>query len=731
MIRKLLICSFLQLIIILNAYGQQQDYKVLYDAIKNMKDYEAFQTLFNYQAATTSKSYANANGYYQLGLISQKMMRQYDPFLQSDNVAQCISNAKTYLSLAKYYFNDKEAKKNGEYYQATTGPKTYENIKKDIDSRSADVLEYKKYFDQNQGYLTQGIYRYNACIETFGKINAQNSRLNDLYFLADNELKQNLKNLQINFDSTLYYLEKLKHSLEEYSMNDYKISYSLAPVPVYRLHGLTSSNFIAKNVTLWDFRSWVDSFNVLLNTDVAFLYQKAEETHKENLDYINKLLRSDKTDIAPDYTINPLIINKIYKYDYNSVVAPLLVYQEEKIRFLYHNADNTIDHKINSSNDFAKSTGYYYSLIEKKQTVDSALSLTASKAIPEAVKKYDGFFKKNYKNFDGFQSYLKNESAANDLILHTALDTYKNNVLKPVVTGINIEKTIPYKDDVIYTDIVTPDKIAETGYFIHAKSVTSDKKVFVTGSYSNKSETLAFAALLTDANNVEWLKTFDKKKVGKHHGVLAGYSDNGFYVVVSADNISANNNKEIINHFYLLDVSGNVKKDAELPSNGIPRKLIYDDISETFLIAYKGNSYSSYNVSNDMLLLQIYNSVNTSVVWSSSLQFTGYLSNVIRTNNRLYVYGAYSEIKDAAGKTVATDNNKVNLFAYTLDATGKWLSLKTFDTPFSCYPLLVSKISNEYVDVISAKDKPELSDAKNSSYYLIISSDNKVYYKSE
>jgi hypothetical protein len=713
----------LQLIIILNAYGQQ-DYKALYETIKNMKDYEAFQTLFNYQAATTSKSYANANGYYQLGLLSQKMMRQYDPFLQSRNVAQCISNAKTYLSLAQYYLNEKEAKKNGDYYQAATGPKTYENIKKDIDERTADVMEYKRYFDQNQEYLTLGIYKYNACIETFGKINAQNSRLNDLYFLADNGLIRNLKNLQINFDSTLYYLEKLKHSLEEYSMGDYKISYSLAPVPVYRLHGLTSSNFIAKNVTLWDFKSWVDSFNALLSTDVDFLYRKAEEVHSENLGYIDKLSRSDKTDGASDYKINPLIINKIYKYDYNAVVAPLLIYQEEKIRFLYHNADNTIDTKINSENDFAKSTGYYYSLIEKKQTADSALSFTSSKAIPEAVKKYNSFFEKNYKNYDGFRSYLKNESTANNLILHTALDTYKNNVLRPVVAGINIEKTIPYKDDVIYTDIVTPDKIAETGYLIHSKSVTPDKKVFVTGSYIGDSGILAFAALLTDSNKVEWLKTFGKKE-DQNHGGLAGRYDNGFSIVVSV-----NNNKQISNYFYLLDAAGNVKKNVELLSTAVPRKLIYDDINETYLIAFKGNSYSPYDVSNDMLHLYLLDRGLTNV-WNNSLQFTGYLSNVIRTNNLLYVYGAYSEIKDAAGKTTATDNDKMNIFVYTADAAGSWLSLQTFDTPFSCYPLLVSKISNEYVDIISVKERPELTDKKNSAYYLIVSSDNKLYYKSE
>jgi hypothetical protein len=706
-------------LIILNAYGQQ-DYKVIYEAIKNMKDYEAFQTLFNYQAATTSKDYANANGYYQLGLISQKMMRQYDPFLQSENVAQCVLNAKTYLSLANHYLDAKEAKRNKDYYQTVPEPRALADIKKDIETRAADVLEYKKYFEQNREYLINGIYKYNACIETFGKINAQNSRLNDLYFLADGELKKNLKDLQNNFDSTLHYLDKLKHSLEEYSMGDYKINYSLLPVPVYRLHGLTSSNFIAKNVTLWDFKSWVDSFNIVLNADVAFLYQKAEEVHKENLSRIDKLSRQDKTDISPDYAINPLIINKIYKYDFNSVVAPLLIYQEEKIKFLFHNADNVIDTKLNSPNNYAKSNIYYYDLIAKKHVADSALSLTSSKADPEVVKKYDAFFEKNYKNFAGFQSYLKNESTANNLIVQSSLDTYKNNVLKPVSVGV-----IQYNDAGLYTTIVSADKkTGETGYFIHAKSVTSDKKVFVTGSYVNNAETQAFVALLSDSEHVEWLKTFDKKD-GKNHGILIDHSDNNLAVVVSVDN-----NNEIGNYLYLMDVNGNEKKNIKLPSTAVPRKLIYDDINETFFVAFKGNSYSPYDSSDDVLHLYLLD-LSLATLWNSTLQFTGYLSNVIRTNNQLYIYGAYSEIKDADGKVFATDNNKINLFACTIDASAKQVSLKTFDAPFSYYPLLVSKISNEYVDVISAKNKPELNNEKNSSYYLIISSDNKVYYKSE
>jgi hypothetical protein len=254
--------------------------------------------------------------------------------------------------------------------------------------------------------------------------------------------------------------------------------------------------------------------------------------------------------------------------------------------------------------------------------------------------------------------------------------------------------------------------------------VTSDKKVFVVGSYAANSETQAFVALLSDSENIEWLKTFDKKE-GKSHGILIDHSDNYLAVVISVDN-----ENDVNNYLYLLDVNGNEKKNIKLASNAVPRKLIYDDINETFFIAFKGNLYSPYDVSDDALQLYSLNSSLTPV-WNSSLQFTGYLSNVIRTNNQLYIYGAYSELKDAAGKVYTTDNKKINLFAYTIDALANQVSLKTFDAPFSYYPLIVSKISNEYIDVINVKNKIEANNDKRSSYYLIISSSNEVYYKSE
>ena len=711
MIRKILICTIVQLAVL--NLSAQRDYKDLYENLKNMKDYEAFQTLFDYQAATTTKDYANVNGYYQLGLISQKMMRQYDPFLQAGNVAQCISNAKTYFSITLHYFTEKEAKKNGKYYQEVTSP-TYENIKKDIETRVADVEEYEKHFVQNITSLTAGITKYNVCLETFGKINAQNSRLNDLYFLVDEGLKTNLKDLKTNFDSTLYCLDELKQSLEKYPMGNYKIDYSLLPVPVYRLHGLTSSNFIAKNATLWNFNSWIDAFNAALNTDVDFLYKKADETNKINAKYLDKLANFDKSDVPPDYAINPLIVNKIYKYDFNSVVAPLLQYQANKVRFAYQVADNVVDKNLSSTNDFAKSNSYYFDLTANKKTVDSMLKLTAGKAVPEAVKKYKAFFDSNYKGFDGFQSYLKKEADDNNRILRKAMDAYMKNVKE--FAAATPAANLQYKNEAFHANVVLPEKASAQGYYVHSKSVLANKKVFVSGSYIDaKSATLAFAALLNEQGEIEWLKVLDKKE-GKNYGLLTGFSDKGFVVVASAEN-----NRLIANYLYLLNEKGEVVKNLELAPPSVPRKLIFDNIDETLLIAFKGDALAPQAVSNDVMQVIMLKSDLTEA-WSYSLQFSGYLSNVIKTNNRFYFYGACSEIKAADGKTTATRNRKINAFVDVLDANGGKIALKIFNADFAYTPLLVTKINNEYVDIISATESGQ-------SYYSIISSNNEISYE--
>ncbi|MDR0559872.1 MAG: hypothetical protein LBG92_06850 [Prevotellaceae bacterium] len=713
MLRKIIICLFAQAMV-LGVAGQRNNYKELYESLKIMKDYEAFQALFAYQSATTSKDFVNVNGYYQMGVIAQKMMRQYDPFLQANNVSQCIFDSKTYLSLAGHYLTEKEAKNNAKYYQSVEGGASYDNIKKDIEKRIADITEYEKYFTQNQHYLMQGTLKYNACISFFALINSQNSRLNDLYFLANSELLQNLDALQINFDSTLYYIDKLKASLETYQMNDYKINHSLLPVETYRLHGITAANLIAKEVKLWDFSSWIKGFRAVLDSDVAFLYKQADEVYKTNSDYIAKLKSADKATVTAtaNYAVSPLIINKINKYDFNAAVSPLLKYQEEKIHFLNHVDNNERNLNYSTANSLTPSVSYYFELSAKKRQTDSALSICVSTATQDAIKKYDNFFTSNFKNFEGYKTSLTKEATDNDAIMHTAIDNYKNIAWN-------------FKNEPLSLNVGTADK-KDGSYIIH--DITSvGKKALVTGSFidsQDKSQS-AFVATLNEAGETEWVKVLDLQN-SKMRGVLIAAADNGFAAVISAET----GNGELQNNIYLFDSNGNTKKNAKLSATAVPRKLLYDDIAETWLVAFKGTSFNPCAVSSDALQTQLLRADLTQI-WSNRIDFTGYLANIVKINDLYYIYGAYNSLLNTvSNEKMSTGNDGFNAFVCHISTNGATKTFKTFAESFSYYPLYVNKISNEYVDMVSVKASSDGSiNRDNSACYMILTEGNEVYYR--
>jgi hypothetical protein len=673
-----------------------------------MKDPEAFQVLFRHQATTTSRSFVNVNGYYVLGVLSQRMMRSYDPFLRAGNVSQCISNATLYFSLAKHYLTEAEVKKNTQFYEPIVPNATFEAVKQDIEARQKDVEEFKHYFTQNSRYLNTGIRNYNACIEFFGRINQQNSRLYDLYFLADNALINNLNELEHNFNTTIANLDSLKASLEKYDMGGYHISYVLEPVQVYRLHGLTPSNFLAARAQIWDYAAWVNAFRQMLNTDVAFLYQQADAIHDTASLYINRLARQDRNGVPAEYTVNPLIINKIYRYDYNTVVAPLLKYREWKVRFLYQIASNEWDNSLFAVNEFAPSNAYYFDLITKKMTADSMLAFTRRNTKPAAIAKYRDFFNTHYEGYSGFSRYLEEERTSNDATLHTTLDAYKDAVVL-ARHNTSVRNSLIYNDLPLYTDIVLPDDNFGAGYYIHHKTVLPNGKVLATGTHVTKERARkAFVSVINNSPAAEWVQILGGDAETGLLAVAAGID----YVVITH---SGGDGDDAANHLYQLDFKGAVKKQVALSASSIPRQCIYNDIGQEYVLSFNGVDIQSVQTaSHDNITLLTLNA-EFAEVWKTALPLAGgYFVNTIRTNDRFYVYSA--TLRD--GKMLAQVN--------VVNANGDKAEQQVFDVGFSYYPLHVSKINNEYADMIAVKDSPDGTE----SFYMIVTSSNKSVFVS-
>jgi hypothetical protein len=727
--RKIIMFSIALLIAHTSIAQKNYNYNDLYKSLAAMSDFEAYRVLFQYLQATTSKDYANSNAYYQLGAYMQKFMRDSDPFFDTESMQDYIRQANLYFSLSKRSLTEKDFKQYIQFYPSIKpkGDKlTMNDVIRDIDERLTDVNEYKSNVDKSLLYLYRSVNCYNNCITTFGDINQENNRLNDLYFLVDDKMHDKLNRLNADFDSTLYYLNKLKTSLESYPLGGYKINYSLQQIPVYRLYGLNSSDFLSKSVSLWDYRSWVQSFHQILNTDVAFLYSSAQEVNGTNTGYIKSLLEMNRRGIVSDYRINPLIVNKMLKYDFNSATAALLSYQEAKVNYLYSIADNKAGEDISSFDRFTKSPDAFMNTVRQKQKTDELLTDAKTKATPETTRKYAKFFESNYGGYKGYETHLNSEAGQNEQVMHNALNEYKNSALKSHIHTGN-EKAITYNGKPLYFQSNTPASISGDGYYIHSKSLLSDKSMLVAGTYAADRQRTAFAAMIDSSATIKWLKEFRQANANSH-AMLTALLNDGFAVVVSS---AAND--AVKNRMLLLDAAGNTKTSKDLPVSAVPQRMIYDDIAQYYVLAFKGSSFTPYSANSSELQICMLNA-KLETVWNKSLTFEGYLSNVIKTDDNFYIYGAYSKLTDENGKQYNTEANRMNMFVYPISAGGSWLGVSTFDAPFSYYPLYVSKINNEYVDIIAVKDAQadKLVEEKSTAgvpYYMIIQSNRNLYYQ--
>ncbi len=199
--------------------------------------------------------------------------------------------------------------------------------------------------------------------------------------------------------------------------------------------------------------------------------------------------------------------------------------------------------------------------------------------------------------------------------------------------------------------------------------------------------------------------------------------------------ITEKTNKGIKNYLIALDIDGNIKSSKDINVPGVIRTLLYDDINQTLLIASKGTEFWPYTADSDSLRI-LMTDLSFKRKWQKECWFDGYLSNILKINDQLYIYGSYNKLKGNDSTSYVLGENIYNCFLNVIDADGNWTLTKVFKTDSSYYPLKTLKINSDYVEIISVKDiKPDIPVITNNSFmdskpfYLITTSKGGVFFQ--
>jgi len=702
-----------------------QKYKDVYESIKNLSDDDAYQQLREY---STIKNNSHSASLYKMALILERRIEKYDPFLQERPVNQNIYNAELYLSLAKLNFDEKVARQDGRYFDdvVPANPKkdpNYQEINDAIDGHIKKIKAFKNVFVENRNNLYSAATKYNECIRIYNEINKKNSKLKDLYFLVDDNFEKQLNALKINFDSTLYYLDKLKKSLKARPMHNYTFEYHLNPIVIYRMHGLTPANFLAPTIELWDFDLWIKTFNDVYSNEITYLYKSIDEAETQNCKYVSALEKKQIDNVPENYHVSPYLINKIYKYDYESLANSLLLYQESQIRYMYQLESYRSDTSLFAMGVNYPAMNHFTKALEYRRATDSLLVSFNDNISAEGIKKYSNIFEKKYKGEKELKEYTKNEQVFNNKTFETAVNNFADRLLAMGSWQSGNSQKLKYNGDMLYAQIVPSEKFHDKGYFVHCKQVTDKNNILVGGTYVDKSGgQTAFVASIDTLRNIKWLKTF-KPGEGSRSCMLVSAANNEIAAVVT----SVSKAGAVRNFVILLDIAGVQKLTAEIKTKAIPRKLVADDISGKYIVVFSGASRQQFaNEECDMHICCLDSKLKTE--WSKQLKFKGYFSNILRTDNIYYIVGAFSKMHKLNNEDVDLGSGS-GMFCYSIGSDGNWLKGENYELNKSIYPMWISKCDNTTFEVVSALDKaPENNPVK--AAYMRFTFDGKETYSS-
>lgn len=713
--------TFVTLILIIttignsNLFGQKMlRYKDVYETVLKGDKQKSYSLLLAFQKQEPNF----ANTYFQLALIAEHWAKNYDPLTEPRLVRFFAYNTRLYYGLAGLKLKDEKGR-NRDYYEnggiEYEGRKlSMEEITAYVNKKAKKMIIYEKNINEITAYFQKTVDYYNFCVSEFKSINESFSKVKNIYLSEDPALLNSLDSLKTAFDSSLYYFDKYRKTLDRFPVKSYDQNYRLRPIVTYRLHGLTQSNFLKNDILLWDYKTWVNEIEKIRASSIKENKTQAEAVHKILKNKIASFEQEKYSDNLTAYRSDEKLFFKIEKYDPQSLFSALIKYLENKNVFL-----QKFRKKINAPDkageyDLKLHTEYLQNLIELKNQADTSLSILQERISPVNLRKYSDFYMKEYGGITGLRNFVEKEKAYINKSLLPALERYKNNIF------LKKHKTVP--QSIAFThrgQIISSNQQKGKRRISEVLSTTNGYLLSISQDKGNKkTASLAFA----DAyGKIENIKEYDEAE-----GIRFLKSDDKQAAFCAFNTTGGNNFTEIVN----VDTeSRKINTIIRLENAGQPTAFSFDALNKEYKLLTAENppeeqsgQFKLYRLKADEL------SDNPK---ATEINVKGRAFEMIKSEKQILMFFNFESYKDASGKTVRAKSGQ-NIVCVSADQEGN-LSFYPFFSSENLTGITAVKLNSNNISISGVtsrytNDTDKLQ--KNKAFFIRINEAFKIKYSS-
>jgi hypothetical protein len=693
-------------VIIFSAQAQRVRFKDLALALDTVSVDQQFSFLREFMLE--DENHANAN--YRLAILHYRIFRNADPLLEYRKAMAHAREASLRLLRAKMIVTAQDVRNNNEYYAGyfkTTDAKgkPYVDFPVVVDQMNVASDSAKNFQEKMPAIyraFTKSVQHYDKAVNLFAGLNTEYKSLEDIYMFYGPAMEGRLETLKQSYDSSIVYFQRYQQLIAEYPISKYNQKFHVKPIQVYRMDGLiTHMDFLARDVEFWNYSAWVDAIRKKHSDEIAAIRLKIERHENEFNQAIN-LMQNAEASAEPKRLAKDLIF-ELNNYDKNSLALALLEYKGGKQDWLSRFKNIARDTAVDARLDL------YSQLIQQNRITDTLLTHLEHSVNAFSIKKHADFIDKYYGGAKGLQSFVEKEKQW----IATTFQEYQE-VLKSSLTAYSQVAGVPNKfvkagnlNVPLFIETKTVAELQPSTIMTTRIEKNPDGSVYLAGVHRmNKKANLSPVAYLVRVGadgKAAWLKELSFSPDSIPSGDVVNYigdivtTQEGCAVLVTS--VRADKQASV-NTFVFINEKGEIKS-IKVKNTDMGRKLIYQESSNSFVMAFKGmDEVNDFSIAEKISMTSI--NILGDLLWHQEIPVSGDLVDVIPVRDGFVVIGNYAVIRNHAGQEIRTrvGEGQSNPFLAKVGLRGEMMNIQPLTSSQSVHIKKVVKVNDGSINLI-------------------------------
>ena len=391
------------------SYGQKVKYKDLF-VLLNAKQYEQAEPFLR---KYLSENDDNPNAYLFMGLIFQEKAGKTDVLKQTDLLISQLDSAVYFYDKAYKQLDEKEVRKNDEYYQAYNrrdlrtgkfGVKLSDvqfDLEKKIEAlkeRKSLVKELRVHYDNAESLYSKANFLYKDIQLRFGN-------LKTLYFRSDQTSINDLKRIASVYDSSLKSFESYKSISKKLGNTGYNQELALKEITELDKDGDSGADFTKDNLEIWNYKAFSEATIAKVEKEIEPMWDNLN-AYDVKINKLREKVTKDSVSVKEDLRmmVDRVIGLQLKKYDPDPF--PLDIF-DMKIAELEYLSELVSNNKFKDSINYKLHADQTKAELKELNKLDSVTEKLLQRNFDNEAKDYFHFITNAYGNPTVLKSLIR------------------------------------------------------------------------------------------------------------------------------------------------------------------------------------------------------------------------------------------------------------------------------------------------------------------------------------